>query len=119
MRTSPNIYPPTNPQTVAVLWQMPPQPHEVIGIASVLGAQAASDVHMLRKLQKAAADIGADAVVVQREDAMRRGLIAGGGSPAGWGLLGSYDEFPKNRGLAIKYIGATQRAPLRSAAAAN
>lgn len=119
MRTSPNVYPPTNPQAVAVLWHMPPQPHEVIGVVSVLGAQMASDVHMLRKLQKAAADLGADAVVVQREDAMRRGFIAGGGSPEGWGMLGSYDEFPKNRGMAIKYTRATQRAPLRSAAAVN
>jgi hypothetical protein len=103
MRTSSSVYPPTNSQSVAVLWEAPNRPYEVIGLCSVLGAQFSSEVQMLRKLQKAAADLGADAVIVKREGSIKRSFIAGSGGQAGWGLMGGTDEFPKNLGEAIKF----------------
>src|ERR1700729_4065998 len=49
---------------VTILFKAPDRPYKEIGMVSARGAHLASDARVYAKLQKAAADIGADAVIV-------------------------------------------------------
>ena len=66
-RIGDKIYPPVQYQRVQILYAWPSQPFEQIGICSVSGGAFASGVDMWRKLQKSAAQLGADAVVITGE----------------------------------------------------
>jgi hypothetical protein len=64
MRTSSEVYHALAPDKVEILFSMPTRSCKQIGIVSVMGSTFSSDVAMLKKLRKAAADLGADAVIV-------------------------------------------------------
>lgn len=128
MPTGPNRYAPTSFQQVRILWEPPQEPYEEIGMVSVLGGAAfiTQETDMLRKLQKSAADLGADAVIVMREGATRASMVAGGGGASGvanaygasygsgWGMGGASHDYPRNLGRAIKYRNPALRLPPRS-----
>jgi hypothetical protein len=103
MRMGPNSYAPTNPESVAVLWEAPNRSYEEIGIVSAQGGMGASDTGMIRKLRQAAADLGADAVIVMREGSTPIGSAAGLGEGGTWGAGAFAYQSPKNMGRAIKY----------------
>ncbi len=125
--TGPNRYAPTNFQQVRILWEPPAEQYEEIGMVSVLGGAAfiTQETDMLRKLQKSAADLGADAVIVMREGATRASVVAGGGGASGtanaygasygsgWGMGGSSHDYPRNLGRAIKYRNPAMQLPPR------
>jgi hypothetical protein len=118
-------FPKTDYRMVKVLFDSPSDKYEEIGLCSVLGGAAfiTSDVDMFQKLRKAAADMGADAVVVIREQSTRMSTMGGGGSagaawnPYGgsygssWGVGGSSIEYPRNAGMAIKYVDPARQLP--------
>lgn len=118
-------YPKTDYRLVRVLFAPPEDKYEEIGLCSVLGGAAfiTSDVDMFQKLRKAAADMGADAVIVIREQSTRMSSMGGGGSagaawnPYGgsygssWGFGGSSIEYPRNAGMAIKYVDPARQLP--------
>jgi hypothetical protein len=112
----PSRYAPTNFQQVRILWSDPSEPHEEIGLVSVLGGAAfiTQETDMLRKLQKSAADLGADAVIIVREGATRNVTAGGGGSSSGWGFGASSLEYPRNLGRAIKYRNPALQIPPRT-----
>ena len=123
----PKKYPPTPYQQVRILWNEPKESFEEIGICSVLGGAAfiTPDSDMLRKLQKSAADLGADAVIVMRESSTRNTVVSGGGGgsgyvtptygqwSSGWGVSGSSLEYPRNLGRAIKFTNPALQLPPR------
>jgi hypothetical protein len=111
----PNRYAPTSFQQVRILWNEPTEPYEEVGLVSVLGGAAfiTQETDMLRKLQKSAADLGADAVIVMREGATRNFAAGGGGGSGGWGFGASSLEYPRNLGRAIKYRNPALRLPPR------
>jgi hypothetical protein len=118
-------YPKTDYRQVRVLFTPPADKYEEVGICSVLGGAAfiTSDVDMLQKLRKSAADMGADAVIVMREQSTTMSSMGGGGSagaawnPSGgsygssWGMSGSTIEYPRNTGMAIKYLDPAKQLP--------
>jgi hypothetical protein len=61
-------YAATQEQTVEILFETPARPHVTVGIATVMGGTMATETQMYRKLRKAAADMGANAVIVQQKD---------------------------------------------------
>jgi hypothetical protein len=112
----PTRYAPTNFQQVRILWNDPSEPYEEIGLVSVLGGAAfiTQETDMPRKLQKSAADLGADAVIIVREGATRNVTAGGGGSSSGWGFGASSFEYPRNLGRAIKYRNPALQIPPRT-----
>jgi len=86
-------YAPSNPQSVGVYYNFPPQPYEVIGEVYYGGAPAASWTGAGKLLRQEAAKIGGDAVVVQQQDTPFVGSITtpGYGSGSTYGTtMGSY-----------------------------
>lgn len=67
IRLSGAHYPPVPLEQVQILLAPPNRPSTTIGIVRARGAQLASAESVYRKLQKAAADLGADAVLVNSE----------------------------------------------------
>lgn len=91
-------YAPTNYQQVQVLFDAPPaDQYEQIGFCSVLGGAQfiTPDTDMLRKLQKSAADLGADAVILRKETSS----LGAYGSAGGFGAF----DYAQNSGIAIKW----------------
>ena len=84
IRVGPTL-PPVPANHVQVLSTAPQRPYRQVGIVSVAGANLSLEAQIIRKLQKTAADIGADAVIVTSE----RNLSLGRGT--------------STRGEAIKY----------------
>jgi hypothetical protein len=131
-RIGDKVYPPVPYQHVQVLTAFPSQTYEQVGICSVSGGIFASGVDMYRKLQKSAALLGADAVVITGEDvshatlpghAYSTGSAYTTGSAyynpyantaSGYATTTGYAsttympptsvDLPNNRGIAIKYI---------------
>lgn len=66
-RMGDSVYPPVRYEHVQVLTYWPQRQFEQIGICSVSGGAFATGVDMYRKLQKSAAKLGADAVVITGE----------------------------------------------------
>jgi hypothetical protein len=117
MRTSSEVYPAVSADKVEILFAMPTRACKQIGIVSVMGSTFSSDVAMLKKLRKAAADLGADAVIVTGQ---YQGVVS---APLSSTTLGSANtnranttfaattvgtsggvfSYPKNQGIAIKY----------------
>jgi hypothetical protein len=94
---------------VEILFGPPNRPFKQIGIVSVLGGAFSSDVAMYAKLRKAAADLGADAVIVSGQSQSFASVpgvqstIVTGNTAITTG--GSYAfSYPKNQGIAIRYI---------------
>jgi hypothetical protein len=63
-------------EQVEILFGPPNRPFKQIGIVSVLGSTFSSDTAMYKKLRKAAADLGADAVIVSGQS---QGFVAAPG----------------------------------------
>ena len=131
-RIGDKVYPPVPYQHVQVLSYFPSQPYEQIGICSVSGGAFASGVDMYRKLQKSAALLGADAVVVTGEGVSHATLpghafSTGSAYTTGAANYNPYTytangyanttgyssttfmpattyDLPNNRGIAIKYV---------------
>ena len=78
-------YAPVPQQKVAVLLAFPDDPstYKTIGIVSAHGAALASDQAVYGKLQKSAADLGADAVVVGEAARNYRGSLPGEATTSG------------------------------------
>jgi hypothetical protein len=114
---------------VEILFAPPARPFKQIGIVSALGGAFSSDVAMYKKLRKAAADLGADAVVVSGQS---QGIMTAPGTQTTFGnayttanitgnrynatLTGNTTSaattvgmpamtfsYPKSQGIAIKY----------------
>ena len=97
-------YPRTDYRMVQVLFESPdPATYDQIGFCSVLGGAAfiTPDTDMLRKLQKAAADLGADAVILRKETTS----FGASGSAAAFGA----HDYPQNSGIAIKWKNSARR----------
>lgn len=111
LRTGNRVYPRVPAQQVEILFAPPTdREYATIGFCSVLGGTLAPDTDMLRKLRKCAADLGADAVILQKEGtafatfpgtATTVGPI-GAETTMIWGP--TVAAYPKNRGIAIKYL---------------
>jgi hypothetical protein len=116
-------------ERVDILFSVPARPFKQIGIVSAMGGAFSSDVAMYAKLRKAAADLGADAVIVTGQS---QGIMTAPGSqttigsantvgsitPMGYGASVNANttstattvgmpsmtfSYPKNQGIAIKY----------------
>jgi hypothetical protein len=96
MSTGETRYAPVPAQHVEILFSPPNRPFKQIGIVSALGMNWSSDVAMDKKLQKSAADLGADAVILN--GSAQTGPSAFGGY--GYFTAASYS---KAQGIAIKY----------------
>ena len=71
-------YPPTDPASVAILREPPVRPHERIGEVTLEPDDNAPVTMIEQKMQQAAAQMGADAVVVVADRTMRMGVIISG-----------------------------------------
>ena len=85
-----------------ILFEPPARPHDEIGVVSSLGGAFASEGDMLRKMQMAGAQLGADAVVV------RGGAGATVRSGSGVTVVQSQQvntswDFPKTSAVAIRW----------------
>lgn len=94
-------YPKVPIEHVVILFAPPPQPYDQIGLVSSLGGVFASDGDMYRKMQMAAAGLGADAIIIQG---------SGTTVQTGTGItvvqsqsVNNYWDYPKTSAIAIKY----------------
>jgi hypothetical protein len=81
-------YAPVKTEHVVVLFDKPARPYKEIGLVSSLGGWFASDGDNYHKMQMAAAQLGADAVIVQSQSPQAQR---------------DYWQYPKTSGIAIKY----------------
>ena len=72
------VYPPTDPASVAILREPPMRPHERIGEITLEPDDNAPVSMIEQKMQQAAAQMGADAVVIVADRTMRMGAIISG-----------------------------------------
>jgi hypothetical protein len=102
-RTGASDFPPTDHRMIQVLFEPPdPATYTQVGFASVLGGASfiTPDTDMLRKLQKSAADLGADAVILRRED-----------RTAGYGQAFAAYQYNQNSGIAIRWKDPARNLP--------
>lgn len=85
-RTTSTIYQPTNAASIQILFEKPSRPYEIIGQVRGQGGALASDEAIYRAMQKEAAELGADAVLV----------------PVGVDLIDNYGSKRANA-LALRY----------------
>jgi hypothetical protein len=86
---------------VVILFETPQRPYEQIGIVSSLGGIFASEGDMFRKMQMAAADLGADAIIVRGSGTtvQSRNEI----TVVQTQTVNNYWDYPKSNAIAIKY----------------
>lgn len=94
-------YPKVPVEHVVILFEAPARPHEQIGIVSSLGGVFASEGDMLRKMQMAAAGLGADAIIVRGTGTTIR--TAEGVTVVQSQTVNNYWDYPKTSAIAIKY----------------
>ena len=70
-----------------------------------------SDVDMFNKLRKAAADLGADAVIVMKDQMAHAAMVSGGGNQYAWSVGGGAYDYPRNFGIAIRWKQLTAVSP--------
>jgi len=98
-------YAAVNPQSVEILFQAPSWRYEQIGIVTCLGAQAASDASVYRELQRQAAGLGADAVLVISSQPATQGEFAAYNAWTGYGFASGPSVIGlKLSGIALKRI---------------
>jgi hypothetical protein len=81
-------YAPVPTGHVTILFEKPTRPFVQIGLVSSLGGWFTSDGDNYHKMQMAAAQLGADAVIVHGQDAQAQR---------------DYWQYPKTSGIAIKF----------------
>jgi hypothetical protein len=94
-------FPPVPTDHVMILFEAPSRPYDQIGIVSSIGGVYASDGDMYRKMQMAAADLGADAIIVQ--GAAPTIKTEGGVTVVQTQSVKTYWDYPKTSAIAIKY----------------
>ena len=94
-------YPKVPIEHVVILFAPPQQPYEQIGLVSSLGGLFASDGDMYRKMQMAAAGLGADAIIVQGIGTTVQG--GNGVTVVQSQSIKNYWDYPKTSAIAIKY----------------
>jgi hypothetical protein len=100
-----NRYTAVAPVTVQILFQPPSWRYEQIGIVTCLGAQAASDASVYRELQRQAAVLGADAVLVISSQPATQGGFASYNAWSGYGFAAGPSVIGlKLSGIALKRI---------------
>lgn len=95
-------YPPVAPEHVVILFEQPSKKYEVIGLVSALGGAWTSDGVMFKSMQKSAAALGADAIIVRSE--LGSGMSANNGSVVVLQQQNSGFGYPKNSASAIKFF---------------
>ena len=94
-------YPKVPTQHVVILFEPPQKPYEQIGVVSSLGGLFASEGDMYRKMQMAAARLGADAIIVRGAGTT---INSGNGVTVVQSQsVNNYWEYPKTNAIAIKY----------------
>ena len=94
-------YPKVPVEHVVILFEPPQRPYEQIGIVSSLGGVFASEGDMFRKMQMAAAGLGADAIIVRGSGTniqSRDGITV-----VQTQTVNNYWNYPKTSAIAIKY----------------
>lgn len=87
-------YAPVPVSRVEVLLQPPSRPYKVIGMVSSKGAHLASDEAVYDKLKSAAADLGANAIIVQSERQEPRWYVPPSANTSGDAISnGNYTTF--------------------------
>jgi len=86
---------------VMILFEPPQRPYEQIGIVSSLGGIFASEGDMFRKMQMAAAGLGADAIIVRGPGTTVQSR--GGITVVQTQTVSNYWDYPKTSAIAIKY----------------
>jgi hypothetical protein len=93
-------YAPVPTEHVMILFEAPKQEYDQIGLVSALGGMFASDGDMFKKMQREAARLGADAIIVRPADGTPTktgdGVTIIQSQKSGW-------EYPKTTAIAIKY----------------
>lgn len=98
-----NKYPPVAQDSVSILFEKPSKKYEVIGLVSALGGAWTSDGVMLKSMQKSAAALGADAIIVRPETG--NGIAANNSAVIVMQQQqNSTIEYPKANAFAIKYV---------------
>lgn len=95
-------YPPVAAENVVILFEKPSKKYEVIGLVSALGGAWTSDGVMFKSMQKSAAVLGADAIIVRSESG--NGMSSNNGSIVVMQQQNSAIEYPKTSAFAIKYL---------------
>jgi hypothetical protein len=137
MPTGPEKFAAVPAERVEILLFAPARPFKQIGIVSALGGAFSSDVAMYSKLRKAAADLGADAVIVTGQS---QGIMTAPGvqttlgnayttanvtgnryyatvtgnttsTATTVGMPAMTFSYPKSQGIAIKYANLTSARP--------
>jgi hypothetical protein len=86
---------------VLILFETPQRPYEQIGIVSSPGGIFAREGDMFRKMQMAAADLGADAIIVRGTGTTIQSR--GGITVVQTQTVSNYWDYPKTNAIAIKY----------------
>jgi hypothetical protein len=95
-------YPPVAAENVVILFEKPSKKYEVIGLVSALGGAWTSDGVMFKSMQKSAAVLGADAIIVRSESG--NGMSSNNSSIVVMQQQNSAIEYPKTSAFAIKYL---------------
>jgi hypothetical protein len=95
-------YPKVPIEHVVILFEPPQRPYEQIGLVSSLGGLFASEGDMYRKMQMAAAGLGADAIIVRGSGTTIQSGN-GGVTVVQSQSVNNYWEYPKTNAIAIKY----------------
>jgi hypothetical protein len=94
-------YPKVPIEHVVILFEPPQRPYEQIGVVSSLGGIFASEGDMFRKMQMAAAGLGADAIIVRGSGSTIQSR--GGVTVVQTQTVKNYWDYPKTNAIAIKY----------------
>ena len=86
---------------VVILFEPPQRPYEQIGIVSSIGGVFASEGDMFRKMQMAAASLGADAIIVRGSGTAVQSR--GGITVVQTQTVSNYWDYPRTSAIAIKY----------------
>jgi hypothetical protein len=76
-RLTDTVYAPVPAAIVKVLFEKPDRPYEVIGVVSADGGTWTTPGQLYKKLQKCAADLGADAVLITGEGSYGTYVVPG------------------------------------------
>lgn len=88
---------------IVILFEPPQRPYEQIGIVSSIGGVFASEGDMFRKIQMAAAGLGADAIILRGSGTGTAVQSRGGITVVQTQTVSNYWDYPRTHAIAIKY----------------